>query len=665
MTQVMYVGVTFTNNSPYRSEVPIVSSRSLDDDRLFMIARSEVDTGTQMFVNSLSRERYLINYVYGFSSDGFSYFLTTQLRGVGSETFYSKLVRVCQDDEDYYSYTEIPIFCTGEGEAGGNFEYNLVQAAFVGKAGSVLAAELGITAQHDVLFAAFSQSESINTNTPSNLSALCVYSLKAIRRKFMLNIKNCFSGNGPRGLDFISPSYHCISTRMRAISEEFCGLPVNTPLGGENPVETKAVVIFKKRLTAVTATAIVDNTVVFAGTAQGHLKKFLVKDAFSAIEYGDIIVDEGFPINKDLVFDTQQMHLYVMTERKVSKVKVHQCSEHKNCISCVAVRDPYCEWCENEKKCGPRTQCILFDVNNTHCSYNVHDTPVGRTTESPLRLMVENIPSGEVELLCVYTLPTLTIVLNATRHEYGVDCLTPDSEKLPRAPVGLHEYTVKLSLATIKGSELAATKITIFACSSYVSCTQCTNSPYNCNWDLVDSICIDAAGQDNTMIVSNTVSIEQDKKMTVVCPKLLAPQRIWVPAGIKVNVKVKVQGIRPNMTGKLYCLFKVEARTMAVAGNFHDNVVRCDDAILNYESSAPMMSASLTIAWDEWKRLDNPQGVHLKIYKCAVMASDERSCHLLPKTYKCKWTTKGTCEHQITRVNDSETLTTIDSVELR
>lgn len=107
MTQVMYVGVTFTGNSPYRSEVPTVSSRSLEDDRLFMIARTAVTTGTRMFVNSLSRERYPINYVYGFSSEGFSYFLTTQLRGVGSDTYYSKLVRVCHDDENYYSYTEI------------------------------------------------------------------------------------------------------------------------------------------------------------------------------------------------------------------------------------------------------------------------------------------------------------------------------------------------------------------------------------------------------------------------------------------------------------------------------------------------------------------------------------------------------------------------------
>lgn len=209
VSQVMYVGVTFTLGSPYRSEVPAVSSRSLDKDKMFTIAHTAVTTGTRMFVNSLSRERYTINYVYGFSSEGFSYFLTTQMTSTYAN-YTSKLVRVCHDDEHYYSYTEIPMDCVSEAQGGR--KYNLVQAAYVGKAGSDLAADLGITAQDDVLFAVFSESDSSASNKPSDMSALCVYSLKAIRRKFMQNIKTCFSGTGSRGLDFISPSHPCIMT---------------------------------------------------------------------------------------------------------------------------------------------------------------------------------------------------------------------------------------------------------------------------------------------------------------------------------------------------------------------------------------------------------------------------------------------------------------------
>lgn len=210
VSQVMYVGVTFTLGSPYRSEVPAVSSRSLDKNKMFTIAQTAVTTGTRMFVNSLARERYPITYVYGFSSERFSYFLTTQMKHTTSSQFITKLVRVCQDDENYYSYTEIPMDCISEAQGGR--KYNLVQAAYVGKAGSDLAGDLGITAQDDVLFAVFSESDPVQGNRPSDLSALCVYSLKAIRRKFMQNIKTCFNGIGQRGLDFISPSHQCVST---------------------------------------------------------------------------------------------------------------------------------------------------------------------------------------------------------------------------------------------------------------------------------------------------------------------------------------------------------------------------------------------------------------------------------------------------------------------
>lgn len=36
----MYVGVTYTGNGPYRSEVPAVSSRSLDGSSLFQVLKA-------------------------------------------------------------------------------------------------------------------------------------------------------------------------------------------------------------------------------------------------------------------------------------------------------------------------------------------------------------------------------------------------------------------------------------------------------------------------------------------------------------------------------------------------------------------------------------------------------------------------------------------------
>jgi hypothetical protein len=46
----------------------------------------------------------------------------------------------------------------------------------------------------------------------------------------------------------------CINTKLTQIGEDFCGLDVNTPLGGELPVVQEPVLTFDSHLTAVTAT---------------------------------------------------------------------------------------------------------------------------------------------------------------------------------------------------------------------------------------------------------------------------------------------------------------------------------------------------------------------------------------------------------------------------
>ena len=212
VSQVLYIGVTYTGKSVYRDEVPAVASRSLEDDRFFEIAVTDVTTSTRMLVNSLARTQYPITYVYGFGSGKFSYFLTRQRKNNENDSPYiSKLVRVCQNDSSYYSYTEVPLECR---DSKGK-QYNLVQAAYVGKAGNELSSQLGIQIKDDVLFAVFSPSDPSlgeGSSIPISESALCVYSIKSIQTKFIYNIQECFKGNGHRGLDFISPSHRCIET---------------------------------------------------------------------------------------------------------------------------------------------------------------------------------------------------------------------------------------------------------------------------------------------------------------------------------------------------------------------------------------------------------------------------------------------------------------------
>ena len=60
------------------------------------------------------------------------------------------------------------------------------------------------------------------------------------------------------------------------INEDFCGMDVNQPLGGINPIETEPAITYDNvLLTSVAATSTHEYTVAFLGTNTGHLKKVI------------------------------------------------------------------------------------------------------------------------------------------------------------------------------------------------------------------------------------------------------------------------------------------------------------------------------------------------------------------------------------------------------
>ncbi|XP_065217626.1 plexin-A2-like [Planococcus citri] len=309
----LYVGVTIMRS---QSTVPAISTILLNDPR-------SLPSTDSITLNEVYEGKYIINYIYGFSSGDFIYFLTTQMNSTQPSMYITKLIRASQKIPYERSYIEIPIECFDEKER----KYNLAQAAFVGGPSSELAHQLGITPKDDVLFAIFAQSEKqtvgYESSKPSNESAMCIYSLKEINEQFLKNMQRCFNGIGDRGLEFIiSPDQKC---KKNNVSIDFDPLKanINIPLEGSSPVKTHASITFDTLVTAVRAQSFPhDFTAVFLGTNTGHLKQMVVENKSNVYEWKDIAIDEGFAINPDLHFDSKTDHLYTMTERKLTKIKI-------------------------------------------------------------------------------------------------------------------------------------------------------------------------------------------------------------------------------------------------------------------------------------------------------------------------------------------------------
>ena len=658
ITQVMYVGVTFTLNGPFRSEVPAVSSRSLESKTLFEIAETDVTTGTRIHVNSLSRERYPINYVYGFSSEGFSYFVTTQKKQTGPYPYVSKLVRICHNDMDYYSYTEIPIECISADEQAMN--YNLVQAAHVGKAGSKLAKDLGVTAQDDVLFAVFSKSDPSEgeiTSKPGKDSALCVYSLKTIRRKFMQNIQRCFTGVGSRGLDFISPSLPCLKTKLTQIGEEFCGLDVNNPLGGELPVVAQPVLTFKSHLTAVTATSTGDYSVAFMGTGDGHLKKVVIEGPSTGVEYSDIVVDQDHAVNSDILFDLKRENVYVMTDKKLSKVRVQDCSVYTTCGECLGSKDPYCGWCSLENKCSLRGDCrdaamdrlYWISYNSGQCTTitSVQPKELQRTTARTLSLTIENLPTFDSQFQCVFQAVGKQLVTNATRTANGVSCTTPRNDLLPLIPANEHHFTSKLAVRMRDGPDFVSTNFSFFDCNTFTSCTECVSSPFPCDWCVNGHRCTHDTAENcrNDILVTGVNRVGPSiRSGPDFCPRINAScdgsqedcgSEILVSSGITKVIRVKVNNIALFISQtRFVCQFNIEGRVTSVNAQLIGEMVYCDQMEFSYTSRAPNISATFAVIWDGSKPLDNPEKMHVLIYRCKDMAENCGMCLSLNEKFR-------------------------------
>eukprot|EP00096_Caligus_rogercresseyi_P001343 TRINITY_DN1211_c0_g2_i1.p1 TRINITY_DN1211_c0_g2~~TRINITY_DN1211_c0_g2_i1.p1 ORF type:complete len:1044 (+),score=347.68 TRINITY_DN1211_c0_g2_i1:181-3132(+) len=662
--RVLYVGVSFTVNGPFRTDLPAIASRSLDSRNLFQIAETAVTTGTRMLVNSLARQTYPINYIYGFSSEEFSYFLTTQMKRTGASPFHSRLVRVCHADKDYYSYTEIPIECISSDNSK---NYNLAQAAYVGKPGSDLAANLGIRAQDDVLFVVFSESDSSEgeiSSKPSKNSALCVYALKSIRRKFMQNIQRCFSGTGFRGLDFISTSLKCINTRLSQIKEDFCGLDVNTPLGGELPIIAEPVLTFDDaQLTAVTATSTGDFTVAFIGTGEGHLKKVVVASSNSGLEYSSIPIAEDSKVNSDLVFDFKRDHIYVMTEKQVAKVRVQDCSIYETCGECLGAKDPYCGWCSLENKCSLRGDCrdaamdplywISYKSGRCTTITQVQPKELQRTTARTLTLSIDNLPSLSGQFLCVFAALGKTLITNATLSSNGVTCTTPRNDLLPLIPANEHHFTSLLSVRMAEGPDFVSTNFTFFDCNTFDTCSSCVSSNFPCDW------CVDAhrCTHDTAEYCRNDILVTGIKRVGPslrsgpgFCPLINVTNaeggEILVSAGISKAIRVKIYNIANFISNtRFVCQFNIEGRVTSVNAQMLGDIIYCDDMEFSYTSRSPNITASFAVIWGGSKPLDNPGNIHVLIYRCKEMADNCGMCLSLDEKFECGWCqSSGKCE---------------------
>ncbi|XP_073993851.1 plexin B isoform X2 [Rhodnius prolixus] len=659
-SNVLYVGTTFTNNGEYRHDVPAISSRDLKN---LDIAELSFSKQSLLRIDVKYRDQFLVNYIYGFNSTDYAYFVIVQkqshLAGQEELGYVTRLARLCINDANYDSYTEITIHCSTSKK-----NYNLVQDAKLSRAGEELAAALGIDPGDPILTAAFSPSKTL-TNEPIESSALCIYSIADIEAKFNENIHMCFNGSIKyRNMPYISGLIldgNCPEAGTTGNILNFC--EVGLKISGIAPIKTSPAIIYDSVLiTSVTVSMAERHTVIFLGTSQGFIKKILLLGPNSGLEYKQIEINPGQKILPDTAVSPSGDYLIVLSPNKIFKVPIEDCGSYSNCSSCLDAKDPYCGWCSLERKCTVRGACQKASQSAPRwLSYGTGQQCIDFEQILPDRIPITQMTTVSLTIRTLPELPSGTKYrcvfggskpVDAGLTETGLSCATPPLSSRPKIPTGYDHIYVALSVRSSEtNKDFVSRNFAYYDCSVHTRCTDCVTSQWACNWCVYENKCTH-----NTTNCQRTVISGENNPATQIgshgvnaCPRFSkSSKELLLPNRVTKEITLEVENMPSPQVGHsgFQCIVTIEGAKMMVPARMEHQKILCDKTMYTYEANTGEYTAEVSLVWNRNHHVDS---MSLILYKCDILGShrDHPDCSLCvtrQAKYNCAWCS-STCDY--------------------
>ncbi|XP_034393624.1 plexin-A2 [Cyclopterus lumpus] len=653
----LFIGTAVDGKQDY---FPTISSRKLPrDPESSAMLDYELHTD---FVSSLIKipsdtlalvSHFDIYYVYGFASGSFVYFLTVQPEtpensmsssGSTSDLFYtSRIVRLCKDDRKFHSYVSLPVGCVKNG-----VEYRLLQAAYLGKPGRVLAASLNISAQDDVLFTIFAKGQK-QFHRPPDDSALCVFTIRDINARIKERLQSCYQGEGNLELNWLlGKDVQCTKAPV-PIDDSFCGLDINQPLGGSQLVTGHTLYTeTRDRMTSVTSYVYNGYCVAFVGTKSGRLKKIRVDGPpHGGVQYETIIViKDGSPVLRDMAFSLDRNYLYVMSERQVTQVPIESCEQYATCGECLSSGDPHCGWCVLHNICSQRNRCeradepYRFAASLNQCvKATVYPDSIAVSEPSvPLLVKVSHVPDLSAGITCSFG--------NLTEVEGQVNgnqilCVSPTAKDVPLIPINQDWSGVELRLNSKEtGQMLISTEVKFYNCSVHQLCLSCVNSAFRCHWCKYRNLC--THDPSSCSFQEGRVNASED------CPQLVRSEEILIPAGEVKPITLKAKNLPQPQSGQrgYECVLHIQGVSHRVTAlRFNSSSVQCQNSSYMYEGmKISELPVDFSVVWNGNFIIDNPENIQVHLYKCAAQRDSCGTCLKAERKFQCGWCSgEGRC----------------------
>uniref|UniRef100_A0A8C1D531 Plexin-B1 n=1 Tax=Cyprinus carpio carpio TaxID=630221 RepID=A0A8C1D531_CYPCA len=497
---LMLVGRGYTSKGP--GGIPPITMR-----RLNAVARHSAPAFSHEELGKLvvgSYSEYNNHFVKAFHHNSYVYFVFSRRDVWGKREYRTYVSRLCAGDPNFYSYVEVPLSCGGG--------YNLAQAA-----------ALGYHREQPTLFVAMGQ---VSTPTPTDRTALCVYKLEELDKALHGAQLLCYTQEGKdasnkeKAYIEYEVSSSCLKLPQDSLNEYPCGGEhTPSPIASAIALEATPAFTWTPPITAVTTATEVGHTIVLLGDKNGRLHKVFLHANGTGTKYDTVEVDAESPINADLLLDSTKQNVYVLTERKVTKLRVAQCDKHLDCHSCLSNRDPYCGWCSLEGRCTRKMDCARHaQLHHWIWSYgrerqcvsieSLYPSIQSREEQTQVSFTVLQLPvlSKDESLSCAFgSLAAQAAVVMENR----ITCQSPAPEQLPPSPPGNDHVSVPMALR-FGDVTISHTNITFYDCKAVgrlnatSPCMACVSSMWPCHWCVKDELCTHAKSCPRQHIIYNS-----------------------------------------------------------------------------------------------------------------------------------------------------------------
>uniref|UniRef100_A0A8C1R8M1 Plexin-B1 n=1 Tax=Cyprinus carpio TaxID=7962 RepID=A0A8C1R8M1_CYPCA len=599
---LMLVGRGYTSKGP--GGIPPITMR-----RLNAVARHSAPAFSHEELGKLvvgSYSEYNNHFVKAFHHNSYVYFVFSRRDVWGKREYRTYVSRLCAGDPNFYSYVEVPLSCGGG--------YNLAQAA-----------ALGYHREQPTLFVAMGQ---VSTPTPTDRTALCVYKLEELDKALHGAQLLCYTQEGKdasnkeKAYIEYEVSSSCLKLPQDSLNEYPCGGEhTPSPIASAIALEATPAFTWTPPITAVTTATEVGHTIVLLGDKNGRLHKVFLHANGTGTKYDTVEVDAESPINADLLLDSTKQNVYVLTERKVTKLRVAQCDKHLDCHSCLSNRDPYCGWCSLEGRYLSSPDCCytLLPALSTLPSHQA--APLSREEQTQVQTLIPDhllqlpVLSKDESLSCAFgSLAAQAAVVMENR----ITCQSPAPEQLPPSPPGNDHVSVPMALR-FGDVTISHTNITFYDCKAVgrlnatSPCMACVSSMWPCHWCVKDELCTHAKSCPRQHIIYNSrVSISPGEQSLPhgpdSCPCVWALQSSpLVPVGFDSEL---------SLQGKNLDIFEV---MLICCLSFH--LIHLTVLYLLVVSSLRLICVCVTV----------------QLYDCSVGQSDCSQCRAVAANYGCVW----------------------------